>query len=174
MAEATSAAVLATFASDLPSNSCRWPATHSSMRSVSSSTSMPLARKPSRCGLLRAAAKRIGGQVVNGLLIRLHARHILLERDCRGIAARRGRVEAQQLRDPLLLAGSSMMPSFSTTPKVFQNSAYSSRLVRGQILEQIQRALDQRGLDLLDRAIVLQQLARHVQRQVGRSRPVRA
>ena len=44
--------------------------THSSTRSDSSSTSMPFLRKISRCGLFSAAAKRVGGDVVDRLLAR--------------------------------------------------------------------------------------------------------
>src|SRR3989344_3082064 len=55
--EPRSTAPLVTLCSCLPSNSCRCESSHSSTRSVSSSTSMPFFLKSSSCGLFLAAAR---------------------------------------------------------------------------------------------------------------------
>ena len=108
--------------SGLPSNSCRWRRIHSSTRSDSSSTSMPFLRKISSCGLFFAAAKRVGGDVVDLLLAFLHARDVVGERHvlrprCRSCVEAKRSSLAMRSR----LAESSPTPSFSTWPNSFQN-----------------------------------------------------
>ena len=79
MADATSAAALATLSSVFPSNSCRWLTTHSSMRSVSSSTSNPERENPPDAGCC-GLRQRIGRQIIDGLLVRLHPRDVVASR----------------------------------------------------------------------------------------------
>ena len=97
----TSRSPCAADCSFLPSNSVRCDTTHSSTRSVSSSTSTPFFRNTSRCGLLLGGREAVGGHVVDGVLPRLHPADVVGERDglFRAVGVRRRK--AKQLRDPL-------------------------------------------------------------------------
>ena len=144
--------------------------THSSTRSASSSTSMPFLRKISRCGLFFAAAKRVGGDVVDRVLAFLHAADVVGERD--GLLARcRSCVEAKRSSFAMRsrLATSSPTPSLSTRPNSFQNVAYFSLLVLARGLRAARaRACAQPARIASTSLRLLQDLARDVERQVVR------
>ena len=118
---------------------------------------------------MRAIARRrerIGGQVVDGLLVRLHPRHVVVECHIGRIAVRLRGVEPQQLCDAGLLARIVDHALLQHDAEGLPEFGVLLRLVFGEFLEQIERALDERGFDFLDGAIVLQQLARHIERQI--------
>jgi hypothetical protein len=74
--------------------------------------------------------------------------------------------EAQQAGDLLAVGEVLGGPSFSTWPKLLPEAGVILRLVLGQLLQHVQRALGQRGLHRIDDRAGLQDLARDVERQV--------
>ena len=130
---------------------------------------MPFLRKISRCGLFFAAGERVGGDVVDR-----PSGSSFMRRDVVGEATRLRRRRwwskrsAAAWRCRSRLAASSPMPSFSTWPNSFQNVAYSSLRFSARSSSMRQHALGRAFADRLHVAAFLQDLARDVQRQVGR------
>ena len=137
------------------------------MRSLSSSTSTPRAQRFD----LRAALRRrvrIGGDVPDDVLAGLHAADVVVERDVLLRIVAMGRSEAQQPGDALAVRAVLGHAFLEDVAERIGELLVLRRLVLRDLLEQVERALDACAADLRDEAVLLQDLAAHVERQVVR------
>ena len=120
---------------------------------------------------MRALPRRrqaVGGQVVDRPLLRAHARQVIGERDRRRLGrVVPGGVEARQAQHAVAVLGVLDRALLEHAPELGPELRVVRRALGGELVEQVQHALDAGGADGVQGAVVLQQLARDVQRQVA-------
>ena len=108
----------------------------------------------------------VGSGVVDRVLAFRHASQILVERDGLAFALARAGREAEQLGDALAVAVVLGCALLEHVAELVPEALVLFRLVRRDLLEQVQHALDRARAHLRHEAVVLQELAAHVQRQI--------
>ena len=107
---------------------------------------------------------RVGaGDEVDRLLTLLHARDVLAEA---GLGVLSAALEAEQARDPILVGEVAVDPLLDHAPEVAPEREVVLGLALGQLLDHGEDLLDDLLLDLADEAVLLEHLARDVEREV--------
>ena len=151
----------------LPLYSGRLGMTNSSMGSVSSSTSQPLARNASRCGECSTCSRASADQIVNLLLFRRHGLDVLRQR--RELAGRRlQRLEQQQVGDAVAVVPVAADALLEDRAQFLVEADVLLVVVRLHVVQLLEDGADDVLADLLQKRVVLEHFAGNVQRQVGR------
>src|SRR6185312_5278403 len=108
----------------------------------------------------------VGGDVPDRVLADGHAADVVVQRDALRGAVALGAGEAQQPGDALAVVGVFADAFLERVAEGLVEGGEFLRLVLGQLLDQVEYALDAGSLDALELAIVLQDLAADVERQV--------
>ena len=110
----------------------------------------------------------VGGDEVDGFLAFLHAADVVLERDDLRVGVGVGGGKAQQAGDAVLVGEVFARAFLQHLAELFPERDVFLGLVLGQVFQQAQHFFHRAGLDGVDVAARLQDLARDVERQVGR------
>ena len=154
--------------SGLPSNSVSAETTHSSTRSYISSTSTPILRKISRCGLCPGRGEAVGGDVVDRVLPALHAADVFGQRDRLLVLVAMGRRESQQRGDALLVGGILDDAFLERAAELLPERRVLFRLVFRQSSSSPSTRLTDAARIVSTISRLLQDFARDVERQVVR------
>src|SRR6185437_13025516 len=108
----------------------------------------------------------VGGDVPDRLLAHRHAADVVVQRDVLPRTLTLGAGEAQQFGDALTVRGVLADAFLQRVAESLEERCELLRLVLRQLLDQVQHALHASRLDAIELAVVLQDLAADVERQV--------